>query len=198
MGRGFGSRAVSLQPGRTRLNAASRAASLLRPFHSARASPRRRQRLAGDGPCTAGRNASGAKSKRTGLVCTTACAGRSRSRQLSRSRSQRKCTAGFCSTRVIASCSAAAASQDCRSLKVPSRCTVTAPIVVAVIRSKTYMLLPRYHRLAHVSSNYTSMRRGPPSSLSLRNNSLHRGRRILPIRRRRDQWESRAGRTVAG
>jgi hypothetical protein len=78
-----------------------------------------------------------------------ACAGRSRSRQLSRSRSQRKCTVGFCSTRVIASCSAAAVSQDCRSLKVPSRCTVTAPIVVAVIRSKTYMQPPPYHRLAH-------------------------------------------------
>ena len=63
--------------------------------------------------------------------------GRSRVRQLSRSRSQRKCTVGFCSTRVIVNCSAAAVSQDCRSLKVPSRCRVTVPIVVAVIRSKT-------------------------------------------------------------
>ena len=65
--------------------------------------------------------------------------GRSRARQLSRSRSQRKCTVGFCSTRVIVNCSAAAVSQDCRSLKMPSRCTVTVPIVVAVIRSKMYM-----------------------------------------------------------
>ena len=59
--------------------------------------------------------------------------------QPSRSRSQRKCAPAFCSTRAITSCSTAAVWQDYRSLKVPSRSTVTVPIVVEVIRSKAYI-----------------------------------------------------------